>query len=96
MLADDLMTRDLIYGIIQVVIACLLGGILTVIPYIVGMIKKSASTTIVTAVLVVCLMQPIIGRNPTIGGSILKIVIVVALSTMGVHYTLKTKIHELG
>lgn len=95
-LADNLTTRDLIYGITQAAIACLLGGILTVIPYIVGMIKKSASITIVTAILVVCLMQPVIGRTPTIGSGILKVTIVVALSAMGVYYTLKTKIHEVG
>lgn len=95
-LKDSISLADMRYGLKELIFACVIGMILCTIPYIVGMIKKSAPTTIVTAVLVVALMQPIIGRNPGILEMIVKILVFLSLCIIGIWYTLRTKIHELG
>lgn len=95
-LADDISLASIGYGLKELVVACVIGMILSTIPYIIGMIKKSASSTIVTAVLVVALMQPVIGRNPKVAEMIVKILVMLSLCMIGIRYTLKTKIHELG
>lgn len=95
-LEGNISLADIGYGLKELMFACVIGMILSTIPYIIGMIKKSASTTIVTAVLVVALMQPIIGRDPGVVEMIVKILVFLSLCIIGIRYTLRTKIHELG
>ncbi|WP_061994645.1 ABC transporter permease [Clostridium sp. ATCC 25772] len=69
-----------------------MGGILSLVPFTVGMKKKSVPSTIVTAVLIVCLMQPVIGRDPELKSTIIKLVIITLFSISTSIYTLKKQI----
>lgn len=72
-----------------------MGGILSLVPFAFGMIKKSGPATIVTAILIVVLMQPIIGKNPNLNSTILKLSIIAILSLITVIYTLRKQVDAL-
>lgn len=95
-LEGDISLANMGEGMKELIFACVIGMILSTIPYIVGMIKKTASATIVTAILSVVLMQPIIGREPGIVEIVAKTLVILLFCVIGVRYTLRTKIHELG
>jgi ABC-type transport system involved in multi-copper enzyme maturation permease subunit len=54
----------------------IMGGILSLMPFTVGMWKKSVPSTVSTAVLIAALMQPVIGHNPQVKETLIKLIIV--------------------
>lgn len=79
----------------EVICGLCLGAVISLIPFIIGIRKKSLPVTVVTAIILVCLMQPIIGRNPGLVESIIKIGIIAVITLALVKYTLDNKINEL-
>lgn len=75
---------------------CVIGTIMSMLPFIVGMIKKSGSMAIVSSVLTVVLMQPIIGRNLDLPELLVKLSLMFLIIGGLTWYTLKTKIHLIG
>lgn len=81
--------------IMRTIMAMLIGGICCLIPFVVGLKKKSVAITIVTSVLIVCLMQPIIGRNPGFIETIVKVGIIAIISLLMVAHTMNNEIGKL-
>lgn len=81
--------------IVETIVGMLIGGICSLIPFVVGMKKKSVSITIVTSILIVCLMQPIMGRDPGIMESIVKVGVVALVCLVMVLRTMNTEIGKL-
>lgn len=79
----------------EVICGLCLGGVISLIPFIIGIRKKSLSATVITAIIAVCLMQPIIGRDPGLIETIVKIGIITMFTVFGVRYTINNKINDL-
>lgn len=77
---------------ITTVIVC---TVLSLWPFIIGMIRKSVPATIVTSLIVIVFRQVIISKNATYQESILQIILV-AIVTLGVAlFIFKKKVPEL-
>ncbi len=72
---------------------CALGGIISLLPFVVGMIKKSGPMAIVSSVLAVVLMQPVMGRDPKLLELLVKLIILALIVGGLTWYTLRTKVH---
>lgn len=72
----------------------LLGGILSIVPFIVGMLNKSTSIPIVTAVILVVIMQSFIDRDPEVYQAVLTLIGSTSIVLLLAGYTLSHKIQE--
>ncbi|MEW9095505.1 MAG: ABC transporter permease [Clostridiaceae bacterium] len=72
-----------------------MGGILSLLPFTFGMRKRSVASTIVSAVLIVCLMQPIIGRDPDLRNTLIKLIIIAVVSISVAVHTLRKEISNI-
>jgi len=72
-----------------------MGGILSLLPFTVGMKKKSVPSTIVTAVVIAVLMQPVIGHNPQLIDTLIKLIIITLISLVFTVYTIMKKIDKI-
>lgn len=79
----------------RTITAMLIGGTCSLIPFIVGMRKRSISSTVVTAIIIVGLMQPIMGRNPGILEIIFKVGSIALISLLMVVHTMNNEIGKL-
>ena len=77
------------------IISVILGSVLSLFPYIIGMTKKSVSIPIIIGSLVAFMQTPIMGRNPALTDAFLKIAILLIIALLGVKLTLINKINEL-
>lgn len=94
-MVGSFMASYIYFVLSEVICGLCLGAVVSLIPFIVGIRKKSLPLTVVTAIISVCLMQSIIGRNPGLLESIIKIGIIAAITLALVKYTLDNKINEL-
>ena len=72
-----------------------MGGILSLIPFYVGMRKKSAPSTVVTAVIIAALMQPVIGHDPQVKNTLIKLSIITLIAFILAAYTLIKHINNI-
>lgn len=79
----------------RTIMAMLIGGICSFIPFIIGMRKRSISSTVVTAIIIVGLMQPIMGRNPGLVEIIVKVGSIALISLLMVVHTMNNEIGKL-
>ena len=77
---------------ITTVIVC---TVLSLWPFIIGMIRKSVPATIVTSLIVIVFRQVIIGKNTTNQESILQIFIVAIVTVVITLFIFKRKVSEL-
>ena len=73
--ASTITLELIIYGIKEMIISVILGSVLSLFPYIIGMTKKSVSIPIIIGSLVAFMQTPIMGRNPALTDAFLKIAI---------------------
>ena len=93
--ASTITLELIIYGIKEMIISVILGSVLSLFPYIIGMTKKSVSIPIIIGSLVAFMQTPIMGRNPALTDAFLKIAILLIIALLGVKLTLINKINEL-
>lgn len=93
--ASTITVELIIYGIKEMIISVILGSVLSLFPYIIGMTKKSVSIPIIVGVLVAFIQTPLLGRNPTLIDVFVKVAILLIIALLGVKLTLKNKINEL-
>ena len=86
------MLRTWIPMAITTVIVC---TVLSLWPFIIGMIRKSVPATIVTSLIVIVFRQVIIGKNTTNQESILQIFIVAIVTVVITLFIFKRKVSEL-
>jgi ABC-type transport system involved in multi-copper enzyme maturation permease subunit len=72
-----------------------MGGILSLLPFTVGMKKKSVPSTIVTAVVIAVLMQPVIGHAPDLIDTLIKLIIITLISLALTVYTIIKNINNI-
>lgn len=73
----------------------IMGGILSLMPFTVGMRKKSVPSTVITAVIIAALMQPVIGHNPQIKDTVIKLVIITIIAFLLAIYTIIKDINNI-
>ena len=72
------------------------GGVLALLPFAVGMRKKSVPSTVLTAVVVSALMQPVLGgKYATLQGTVVKFIVVALVSFRAAAYTVMKKINSI-
>lgn len=72
------------------------GGVLSLVPFTIGMMKKSIPSTVLTAVVLSALMQPVIGgKYATLEGTVIKLIIVTLISFGLTAYTITKKINNV-
>lgn len=94
-LLDSVTGESLLFGLLKAVEQTILGVILTMIPFAVGMLRKSSSAAIVSSVILVVLMQPIMGRSPSVGEFLLKTICVFIISVSTSVYALRRSTHHV-
>ncbi|HGG0416277.1 hypothetical protein EXQ31_07625 [Clostridium botulinum] len=72
-----------------------MGGMLSLMPFAIGMKKKSVPSTIVTAVVISALMQPVIGNHPELKDTLIKLIIVTLITLILATYTIIKKINNI-
>lgn len=77
---------------ITTVIVC---TVLSLWPFIIGMIRKSVPTTIVTSLMVIVFRQVIISKDATYQESILQILLVAIVTLVATLFIFKKKVPEL-
>ena len=77
---------------ITTVIVC---TVLSLWPFIIGMIRKSVPTTIVTSLIVIVFRQVIISKNATYQESILQILLVAIVTLVAALFIFKKKVPDL-
>lgn len=93
--ASTITVELIIYGIKEMIISVILGSVLSLFPYIIGMTKKSVSIPIIIGILAAFMQTPLMGRNPALTDAFLKIAILLIIALLGVKLTLINKINEL-
>lgn len=93
--ASTITVELIIYGIKEMIISVILGSVLSLFPYIIGMNKKSVSIPIIIGILAAFMQTPLMGRNPALTDAFLKIAILLIIALLGVKLTLINKINEL-
>ena len=72
------------------------GGILSLVPFTIGMMKKSVPSTVITAAVLVALMQLVIGgKYATLEDTVIKLIIATLISLGLTAYTLIKKISNI-
>lgn len=79
----------------EAVTSIVMSGVLSLIPFVVGMQKKSIPVTIVSSLLVIFLRQVIITKNMEYRETLPQLIIVVILTLIAVKYTFYKKVNEL-
>ena len=69
--------------------------VLSLWPFIIGMVRKSVPATIVTSLIVIVFRQVIITKNPTNQESLLQVLLVVAVTAVFTVLVFKKKVPEL-
>lgn len=69
--------------------------VLSLWPFIIGMVRKSVPATIVTSLIVIVFRQVIITKNPTNQESLLQVLLVVAVTAVFTALVFKKKVPEL-
>ena len=77
---------------ITTVIVC---TVLSLWPFIIGMIRKSVPTTIVASLIIIVFRQVIISKNATYQESILQILLVAIVTLVAALFIFKKKVPEL-
>ena len=77
---------------ITAVIVC---TVLSLWPFIIGMIRKSVPATIVTSLIVIVFRQAIISKNTTYQESLLQIVLIAIVTLVVILSIFKKKVPEL-
>ena len=93
--ASTITVELIIYGIKEMIISVILGSVLSLFPYIIGIAKKSVSLPIIVGVLAAFIQTPLMGRNPDLVDAIVKIAFLMVIALLGVKITFKNKINEL-
>lgn len=75
--------------------SAIMSGILSLIPFAFGMIKKSVPTTIVSAILIVVLMPQIIGRDRELISILIKLAIITIVTAVIVINALRKQIDNI-
>ncbi|WP_035291090.1 ABC transporter permease [Clostridium sp. KNHs214] len=70
-------------------------GIMSLLPFTVGMKKKSVPSTVVTAVVIAALAQPIIGSEPQLIDTLIKLIIITLITLTLSAYTIIKKINTI-
>ena len=86
------MLRTWIPMAITTVIVC---TVLSLWPFIIGMIRKSVPTTIVASLIIIVFRQVIISKNATYQESILQILLVAIVTLVAALFIFKKKVPEL-
>lgn len=73
----------------------IMGGILSLMPFTIGMKKKSVPSTIVTAVIISVLMQPVIGHEPQVKETFIKLIIITLITLILTTYTIIKDINNI-
>lgn len=94
-LLDNVTGASLWMGLLKAAEQTVLGVILTMIPFAVGMLKRSSSASIVSAVVLVVLMQPVMGRSPSVGEFIIKTLCVLIVAVSASAYALRCSTHHV-
>ncbi|WMM26365.1 ABC transporter permease [Tissierella sp. MB52-C2] len=81
--------------ITEAVTSIVMSGVLSLIPFVIGMQKKSVPVTIVSSLLVIFLRQVIITKNMGYRETLPQLIIVVILTLIAVKYTFYKKVNEL-
>ncbi|MBU5314373.1 ABC transporter permease [Tissierella carlieri] len=81
--------------ILEAVTSIVMSGVLSLIPFIIGMQKKSVPITIVSSLLVIFLRQVIITKNMEYRETLPQLIIVVILTLIAIKYTFYKKVNEL-
>lgn len=72
------------------------GGVLALLPFDVGMRKKSVPSTVLTAVVLSALMQPVLGgKYATLEGTAVKLIVVTFVTLALTVYTIMKKINNI-
>ncbi|CAK7013541.1 ABC transporter permease [Tissierella sp.] len=79
----------------EAVTSIVMSGVLSLIPFVIGMQKKSVPATIVSSLLVIFLRQVIITKNMEYRETLPQLIIVVILTLIAVKYTFYKKVNEL-
>jgi ABC-type transport system involved in multi-copper enzyme maturation permease subunit len=93
-LLNSVTSANLQFGLLKAFEWTLLGVILSLIPFGVGMLRKSTSTAIVCAFILIVLMQPIMGRA-TVGEFLLKTIVALIISASISVYALRRSTHHV-
>lgn len=72
-----------------------MAGILSLAPFAIGMKKKSVPSAVVTAVIIAALMQPVIGHDPQVRETLIKLVIITLITFALTTYTLVKDINNI-
>lgn len=81
--------------ILEAVTSIVMSGVLSLIPFVIGMQKKSVPITIVSSLLVIFLRQVIITKNMEYRETLPQLIIVVILTLIAIKYTFYKKVNEL-
>lgn len=72
-----------------------MAGIMSLLPFIVGMKKKSVPSTVVTAVVISALAQPIIGSEPQLIDTLIKLIIITLITLIFAAYTIIKRVNNI-